>query len=606
MRVCRTGTHMGDYRMEKKKGLGLSGEYLLVSVLAVLLFFLILKNFYAYNSHLVRLQQDEFLRLAKSITYGIEKHLEEEKTSADGFPDPWLLSGAGEDTLETWMEQYLSRKPQVRRQLLLADQNGKVILDVRNPAQDTFFSQTVFPESDGFGDHTRLGKAMKIGEHEYVVPIIKPLKDEEERYLIVLMDMGEIRKYLNTVIADKGDRGYVALKTEEGYIISHKNPEQIGMHMVRGRKEKYPELDLSYLDELAEMQLSGQEATYVYDSYWFSEEPVKKGKKVATFTPLYLDQEFWVVTLNLDYQTYIQPMRAYLYKGIGFTWGIMLLLGFILFRSGRARAEQEKKLRENRFLQELSRERELKIHAGKLSQIGTMTGKIAHDFRNFLMPIIGRAEFLLADDALTDQSREDATVILEYAEKASELTRQISKLSRKESMAADYQYFEAVEMIRAWIPRFVSTLPEQVMFEEEIPGLHAWVYGNEIQLQEVLWNLCNNAKEAISGPEGTIRLRIQVKKRESLIAAGEGQNLSPYEKAFLEIAISDTGTGIPPDILENIFNAFFTTKPEGKGTGLGLSIAYDIVSLHGGDIRVWSEAGKGSCFKVFLPARDRQ
>ena len=99
------------------------------------------------------------------------------------------------------------------------------------------------------------------------------------------------------------------------------------------------------------------------------------------------------MTLNLDYQTYIQPMRAYLYKGIGFTWGIMLLLGFILFRSGRARAEQEKKLRENRFLQELSRERELKIHAGKLSQIGTMTGKIAHDFRNFLMPIIGRAEY---------------------------------------------------------------------------------------------------------------------------------------------------------------------------------------------------------------------
>ena len=134
-------------------------------------------------------------------------------------------------------------------------------------------------------------------------------------------------------------------------------------------------------------------STCVYDSYWFSEEPVKKGKKVATFTPLYLDEEFWVVTLNLDYQTYIQPMRAYLYKGIGFTWGIMLLLGFILFRSGRARAEQEKKLRENRFLQELSRERELKIHAGKLSQIGTMTGKIAHDFRNFLMPIIGRAEY---------------------------------------------------------------------------------------------------------------------------------------------------------------------------------------------------------------------
>lgn len=591
--------------MEEKKRSYPSREYLLVGILAVLLFFLILKNFYAYNHHLIRLQQDEFLRLAKSITYGIEKNLEEEKTSADEFFNPLLLSVYREDEFEIWMEEYIKMRPKVRTQILLADQEGSVILDVRNHGQESFFSGSIFPGSDKFGDNTILGKAMRIGEHEYVVPIIKPLKTEEKKYLIILMSMGEIQKYLNTVIADKGDRGYIALKTEEGYIISHKNPEQIGLHMVEGRKEHYPELDLSYLDKLAEMQLSGQEATYVYDSYWFSEEPVRKGKKVATFTPLYLDQEFWVVTLNLDYQTYIQPMQAYLYKGVSYTGGVIFLLGFILFRLSRARAEQEKKNRENQLLQELSRERELKIHAGKLSQIGTMTGKIAHDFRNFLMPIIGRAEFLLEDDTLTEQSREDVSVILEYAEKASGLTGQISKLSRKESTAADYRYFDAIEMIRTWIPGFLTTLPKQVKFKEQIPGLHAWVYGNEIQIQEVLWNICNNAKEAVHEQEGSIELRIQVKGRESLMADGEVQKLSPYENSFLEIAISDNGTGMPPDILEHIFNTFFTTKPEGKGTGLGLSIANDIIDLHGGDIRVQSEEGKGSCFKIYLPFREK-
>lgn len=466
------------------------------------------------------------------------------------------------------------------------EQDGTIKADVRNHRQESVFSGAVFSGSQAFGESTVLGKALQIGEHEYAVPVIKPLKDQENHYLIILINMKEIQRYLNTIIADKQDRGYVALKTEDGYIISHKNPEQIGLHMVEGRKEKYPDLDLSYLDELAERQLSGQEDTYVYDSYWFSEEPVKK---VATFTPLYLDREMWVVTLNLDYQTYLYPMQSYMYKGIAFTGGLMLLFGYMLYWLNKSKAEKEQVLRENRLLQELNRERELKIHAGKLSQIGTMTGKIAHDFRNFLMPIIGRSEFLLEDETLTEQAREDVSVILEYAEKASGLTRQISRLSRREVLGTDYAYFDLVEMIRTWIPQFSAMLPGEAVFQGEIPRMQAWVYGNPVQIQEVLWNLCNNAKDAL----------------EELTEMEDRQKLSPYEKSFVEISISDTGAGIPSHLLSSIFEPFFTTKPEEKGTGLGLSIASDIVTMHGGDIRVLSQEGVGSCFKIYLPFKEK-
>lgn len=589
---------------DSKKVWGLSKRNMGIAVLAVLLFVLIVQNFYAYNNHLVRLQQEEFLRLARSATYGIRMQLEEEKLSADEFFDSFVWSEGQEKMCESRMEQYLEMNLETRGQILLVEKDGTIKVDVRNHGQESVFSGAVFSESQAFGEDTVLGKAFKIGEHEYAVPVIKPLKDQENHYLIILINMKEIQRYLNTIIADKQDRGYVALKTQDGYIISHKNPEQIGLHMVEGRKKKYPNLDLSYLDELAKRQLSGQEDTYVYDSYWFSEEPVKKGKKVATFTPLYLDQEMWVVTLNLDYQTYLHPMQAYMYKGITFTGGIMLLFGYMLYWLNKSKAEKEQALRENRLLQELNRERELKIHAGKLSQIGTMTGKIAHDFRNFLMPIIGRSEFLLEDETLTEQAREDVSVILEYAEKASELTRQISRLSRREVLGTDYGYFDLVEMVRTWISQFSATLPKEAVFQDKIPQMHAWVYGNPIQIQEVLWNLCNNAKDALGGKVGTISFHVMVRDRKELTEIEDKQRLSPYEKSFVEISISDTGAGIPSHQISNIFEPFFTTKPEGKGTGLGLSIAYDIVTMHGGDIRALSQEGVGSCFKIYLPFKE--
>lgn len=271
----------------------------------------------------------------------------------------------------------------------------------------------------------------------------------QEYYLILLMDMDEIRSYLNRVVEDEEENGYVALKNQERYILSHKNPEQIGLHMVRGRKEKYP--DLSYLDELEAMQLSGKEDTYVYDSYWFGENEIKKGKKVATFTPMYLDHEFWVVTINLDYQTYMVPLQRFMQKGIGLSACALLLFGVLLFRLNRSGEERKKIIRENRYLQELNeamgelaREREQRIHARKLSQIGTVTGKIAHDFRNFLMPVMGHAEFLLMDDSLPDKAKQDAEKIMEY------------------------EYFDLVREIPLWMESIAMILPKQIHYKMEI------------------------------------------------------------------------------------------------------------------------------------------
>ena len=596
----------------------LKKEYLLIGIATVLLFILIVKNFYAYNRYLVEEQQKEFLRLAKVVTYGLEERLDGEKDGLDQFFNPYLLAKetaamAGEEKLQElghWMSQYLDMAPDRRHQILLADRAGKIIKDVRAEGEDSFWTEETYPNSNELGDKTVLGKAFLIGTHEYTIPIIKPLTGEPEYYLILLMDMDEIRGYLNKVVEDEKENGYVALKNQEGYILSHKNPEQVGLHMVRDRKEKYPDLDLTYLDRLEAMQLSGKEDTYVYDSYWFGEKEIKRGKKVATFTPLYLDHEFWVVTINLDYQTYMVPLQQFMYKGIGLSACVLLLFGGLLFRLNRAGEEHKKMVRENHYLHELNeamselgREREQRMHARKLSQIGTMTGKIAHDFRNFLMPVLGHAEFLLLDERLPDKAKRDVEKIMEYAEKASQLTDQIAKLSRHEKAAAEYEYFDIIKELPAWLEAVAMILPKQIQFEMNILLDQAWVYGNQTQLQEVLWNLCSNGRDAMKETGGTLLVAVDRVERG---AVPENVGVSRYDGSFLRILVADTGCGMDTSILEHLFDSFYTTKPAGEGSGLGLSISYDIVCQHGGDIKVETEVGAGSRFTVYLPCRGQK
>ncbi len=572
-----------------------------------LLFFLVCWNYREYNNYLVESQKQEFLRLAKVITYGIESLLQGEKISLDEYFDRVPEENLNDPAhLEALLNRYLEERTDMRSQIMVTDSAGTPLLEVKNPKGQEYFAGDSFELPENAGNRTVIGKAQLISEHTYMVPMIKQIAGTEDRYVVVFLNMDEIQSYLNKVL-DRDERSYVALKTQDGYILSHKNPDQVGLQMMRDRKEQYPDLDLSYLEWLEEIQLSGQEAAYVYDSYWFSETPPAKGKKVASFTPLQLDNEFWVVTLNLDYQTYMAPLQKYMIISILLSGGILAWIGFLVLRLNRAKEEQQRMVRENQYLQEMNsameqlrQERELRLHARKLSQIGTMTGKLAHDFRNFLGPVIGCAEMLTQNENLPDEAKQDAEMIMEYAEKASELTRQMSRISRQEKEKITCEYFDIGQAIRSWLNSIRVTLPENVDFRAEISEEPIWIYGNQTKLQEVLWNLCSNGAYAMRPKGGELKISAEIKERKDL---PEGIVITGTENYYLELAVSDTGCGMRKEIQEQIFSNYFTTKPEGEGTGLGLAITYDVITLFGGDIRVESEVGRGSRFRCCLPCR---
>jgi hypothetical protein len=236
-------------------------------------------------------------------------------------------------------------------------------------------------------------------------------------------------------------------------------------------------------------------------------------------------------------------------------------------------------------------------HAQKMDAIGRLAGGVAHDFNNVLTVIEGYASIL--EDALADDPRQaDAAEIRRAAERAAGITRQLLTLSRHgvsspRSVDVDELITRFLPMLRRLVgePVEVTTLLRKVPPVVIDPG----------HFEQVLMNLAVNARDAM--PEGgRLVIETQAAKLDEEGAAARG--LEPGR--YVTVAVTDSGTGIDAAIRDRIFEPFFTTKDSGQGTGLGLSIVHGIASQAGGNVRVYSETGHGTTFRVHFPVGAEQ
>ncbi len=250
---------------------------------------------------------------------------------------------------------------------------------------------------------------------------------------------------------------------------------------------------------------------------------------------------------------------------------------------------------------EAQRLREQLIQAQKMESVGRMAGGLAHDFNNLLTAMLGYVE--LAQSALAQDH--PAYAFLDNAilavEKASEVTRQLMALARQQPMQRrplnlNTVVQEALQIAASW-------LPPNIQVQTHLGDALWLTEADHAQLMQVLQNLLLNARDAIPETGGVITIETQN------VHLDEAYTRAHYEVVpgeYVMLMVSDTGSGMPPQVRERIFEPFFTTKPRGQGTGLGLSIVYSIVKQLGGHIWVYSEVGKGTTFKVYLPrAYDR-
>jgi len=235
--------------------------------------------------------------------------------------------------------------------------------------------------------------------------------------------------------------------------------------------------------------------------------------------------------------------------------------------------------------------------AHKMDVVGQLAGGIAHDFNNMLTGIIGAAEMLNWRLGGDPQMTKLTGVILDAATRSADLTRQLLAFSRKGKITSTP--ISINDCISAVVAILERTIDKRINLEVHLVAENPVVIGDPGLLQNALLNLAVNARDAMA--EGGT-LRFATANLELASPAGASHPGLPAPGPYLEIAVSDTGTGMTAEVLEHIYEPFFTTKETGKGTGLGLAAVYGTVKEHNGTINVCSEPGQGTVFRVRLPS----
>jgi PAS domain S-box-containing protein len=244
---------------------------------------------------------------------------------------------------------------------------------------------------------------------------------------------------------------------------------------------------------------------------------------------------------------------------------------------------------------EAETQREQLRHSQKMEAVGQLTGGLAHDFNNLLAIIIGNLDMLgeLRDgDPVTDELVRDA---LDSALRGADLTRRLLAFARRQPLQPER--VEINEVIGAIVRLLARTLGENITIELSLSP-NVWpVQIDQAQFEAVIANLATNARDAM--PRGG-SLLIDT-RNDHLDAAYAAAHADVTPGDYVVVEVSDSGIGMPPDILLRIFEPFFTTKEQGKGTGLGLSMVFGFMKQSGGHITVYSEPGKGTTFRLYLP-----
>jgi PAS domain S-box-containing protein len=232
----------------------------------------------------------------------------------------------------------------------------------------------------------------------------------------------------------------------------------------------------------------------------------------------------------------------------------------------------------------------------KMEAIGRLTGGVAHDFNNLLTVIMGNLQLL--QRTLKDNANAATRIdkVMAAAKSGAELTRRLLTFSRQQVLETGS--VDINEMVREMEDLLHRTLGEEITLKTALCEKACVGRTDRNQLEHALLNLCVNARDAM--PDGG-RLTIETRHVQlDEVYAAARPDLKPG--CYVEIAVSDTGTGIAPEILDKIFEPFFTTKDKNKGTGLGLASIFGFMKQSGGHVNVYSEVGHGSTFKLLVPA----
>jgi two-component system, cell cycle sensor histidine kinase and response regulator CckA len=235
------------------------------------------------------------------------------------------------------------------------------------------------------------------------------------------------------------------------------------------------------------------------------------------------------------------------------------------------------------------------LRVQRLESLGILAGGIAHDLNNVLTPVLMGVDGL-SGPHMSPESRRILAIIRTAAQRGASIVQQVLSFAR--GAAGDHADVQIRHLTREIENIVRETFPRSIDVRSSVPRDLWPVQGDPTQLHQVLMNLCVNARDAMPGG-GTLSISAENVDVDENYAR---MNIEAKPGRYVMLKVEDSGSGMPPEVVDKIFEPFFTTKEPGKGTGLGLSTTRTIVKSHGGFVNVYSEPGKGSSFKVYVPA----
>lgn len=234
--------------------------------------------------------------------------------------------------------------------------------------------------------------------------------------------------------------------------------------------------------------------------------------------------------------------------------------------------------------------------AQKLEAIGILAGGIAHDFNNILAAIMGLTQLAQLNTLPGSQVAQNLDGVLLSAHRATDLVKQILAFSRQSTVARIPHTLQP--LVKESLKMLRSSLPSTITVKEDIDPQCKAILADPTQIHQIVMNLGTNAFHAMEKTGGVLAVKLQTTGINSPTLS-DGQQIKPGD--YVELTVSDTGTGIGPDIINKVFDPYFTTKEVGKGTGLGLSITHGIIKSYDGAITVESTVGQGTTFHIYFP-----
>lgn len=592
---------------------GKTAKMLIAALLAGLLsalLFAVYNTYDAYTQMMIAQQQQHLLITARAVSQNLSLYLSEQLrnveilTQTPGFLTQFhtYYETGDQKGLKEYVLSYMLSQNQGVSRLYLLDQNGDEVFRYNQyPFLESFDESVLHLDQLAEGRQTGLGSAFRISPQHYGLTMVNSITDGSD-YLGAVVSVLDMDALYQQYMAPLQGTVDIIVKNERGTVIMHPESEMLTFNYFRDIQglDTLPEYESLW--DMLQLQYQQEEGAAIYRAC--SGGILPEREEISAFSRMNLSGTSWYISAVMPYSQVVRMVNENLNRFAFLVTVIFVLIASsILIIYGLQKNRQKlqietRYLRDmNRTLEELHESREQVRHYQKLQTIGALAGGIVHEFNNLLTPIMGYSEFLKQQLGPENEYYEDIDEIYKAGGRAKEIVDQILPFSRRETDSTQYNVvnlnaviWDALKMVRMLLPSSVRLVVKPYSGPINI-------YGSATQIHQVLLNLCTNAYQAMEVTGGTLtvatRRVFQDQLPEQYHPVAEGE--------FVRLEVSDTGCGIPPEMLSRIFDPFFTTKAAGDGTGLGLSVVQNILISHGGFIEAESTVGRGSRFLVYLP-----